>query len=90
MKRTRREMETIILMNAEESTVEVYTADPVYMRKCDKLCAIDPENWRLVKEENDSKTYVCYDKRLIGLRRHTAPSAPFSRKDTVNHGEKNA
>lgn len=71
MKRTRREMETIILMNAEESTVEVYTADPAYMRKCDTLCAVDPENWRLIKEENDSKTYET-TKPYVTLRKKKA------------------
>lgn len=68
MKRTRREMETIILMNAEESTVEIYTADPTYMRKCDKLCETDPENWKLVKETEDSKTYET-TKPFVTLRK---------------------
>ena len=40
-KRTKLEMETIILMNAAEDTVEVYTCDPVYMRKCDRLVESD-------------------------------------------------
>ena len=67
-KRTKLEMETIILMNAAEDTVEVYTCDPVYMRKCDALCEADPDNWKLVKEENESKTYLT-GKVNIGLRK---------------------
>ena len=67
-KRTKYEMETIILMNAAEDTVEVYTADPVYMRKCDALCEVDPDNWKLVKEENESKTYQTR-KANVGLRK---------------------
>lgn len=80
-------METIILMNAEESTVEVYTADPVYMRRCDKLCAIDPENWRLVKEENDSKTYLCNSKKLVSLRRAVKATPNSGSFKPQNHGE---
>ena len=67
-KRTKYEMETIIHMNAAEDTVEVYTADPVYMRKCDALCEVDPDNWKLVKEENESKTYQTR-KANVGLRK---------------------
>lgn len=67
-KRTKYEMETIILMNAAEDTVEVYTADPVYMRKCDALCKSDPGSWKLVKEESDSKTYQTR-KVNVGLRK---------------------
>ena len=67
-KRTKLEMETIILMNAAEDTVEVYTCDPVYMRKGDALGEADPDNWKLVKEENESKTYLT-GKVNIGLRK---------------------
>lgn len=72
-KRTKYEMETIILMNAAEDTVEVYTADPVYMRKCDSFCEIDPEHWKVVKAENDSKTYETI-KACITLRKKVTPN----------------
>lgn len=66
--RTNLERETIILMNAAEKKVEVWTADPVYMRKCDKLVAEDPDNWKLVKETDDSKTYET-TKPFVKLRK---------------------
>jgi hypothetical protein len=75
--RTNLERETIILMNAAEQRVEVWTADPVYMRKCDKLVAADPENWKLVKEEADSKTYET-TKPFVKLRKKRPVSGtPF-------------
>jgi len=39
---TRLEQETIVNFNAAEDTASVYTADPVYMRKLDKLCEREP------------------------------------------------
>ena len=68
MNLTRVEQETVILMNAAESAVEVYTADPVYMRKFDKLCEAAPENWKLVKQNEYSKTYSCSSKKLVSFR----------------------
>ena len=40
------EMETIIGFNAAEETVELYTADPVWMRKLDKLASQNPEKFK--------------------------------------------
>lgn len=81
--RTNEERETIILMNAARNTVEVYTADPVYIRKCDKLVAADPENWKLVKETEDSKTYET-TKPYIKLRQKRAASGrPFKPTETA-------
>ena len=40
------EMETIIGFNAAEETAELYTADPVWMRKLDKLVAQNPEQFK--------------------------------------------
>ena len=86
-KRTKLEMETIILMNAAEDTVEVYTCDPVYMRKCDALCEADPDNWKLVKEENESKTYLT-SKVNIGLRRKVS-RGPINKNSLDNLRKKN-
>lgn len=86
-KRTKLEMETIILMNAAEDTVEVYTCDPVYMRKCDRLVESDPDNWKLVKEENESKTYLT-SKVNIGLRRKVS-RGPINKNSLDNLRKKN-
>ena len=37
MRLSRYEKETIILLNAAEDTASIYTADPVWKRKLDKL-----------------------------------------------------
>lgn len=35
---SRHEQETHIYFNREDKTMEIYTADPVWMNKLDKLC----------------------------------------------------
>ena len=42
------ERETIITFNAAEDTAEVYTADPVYIRKLDKLCEQFPDTYKFL------------------------------------------
>ena len=46
---TRTEMETTITFDAEEKIAHIYPADPVYIRKFDKLTAEDPETWHCVE-----------------------------------------
>ena len=52
------EKETIILFNAEEKTAEIYTADPVQIRRLDSLCAEFPDTYKLKKQDEISKTYT--------------------------------
>ena len=59
---TRLEQETIVNFNAAEDTASVYTADPVYMRKLDKLR--EPASYKLVKQDKDGKWYKM-PKRLV-------------------------
>lgn len=66
------ERETIITFNAAEDTAEVYTADPVYIRKLDKLCERFPDTYKFMEELSDkrckeSKTYSM-PKRLVKFR----------------------
>lgn len=61
---TRLEQETIVNFNAAEDTASVYTADPVYMRKLDKLCEREPVSYKLVKQDKDGKWYEM-PKRLV-------------------------
>lgn len=67
MKLTRYEQETIINANAEDKTAVVYTADPVYMRKLDALVAKHPETYKVIKENDISKTYE-FPKKLLQFR----------------------
>lgn len=70
------ERETIITFNAAEDAAEVYTADPVYIRKLDKLCEQFPETYKFVSEQSytilparyvEAKTYSM-PKRLVKFR----------------------
>lgn len=94
MNRTRIEQETTILMNAEEKTVEIYSADPAWIRKLDKLCKIAPDYWKVVKVQADSKTYIGTDKNFVSLRSKPRPGhAPSQRSlDILNelHKRKSA
>lgn len=61
MKRTKYEQETIINLNAEESFAEVYTCDPVWIRKMDSLCKRQPKQFsaqesRTVPSGTESRT----------------------------------
>ena len=72
------ERETIINFNAAEDTAEVYTADPVYIRKLDKLCEQFPDTYKFMAELSakrckESKTYLM-PKRLVKFR------SPVTRK----------
>jgi hypothetical protein len=61
---TRLEQETIVNFNAAEDIASIYTADPVYMRKLDKLCEREPMSYKLVKQDKDGKWYEM-PKRLV-------------------------
>lgn len=69
---TRREQETIISFNAAEDTVELYTADPVYIRKLDKLAEKNPEQFKpgrvgTYQGEIVAKRYI-FPKRFLSIR----------------------
>lgn len=69
---TRYEQETIINFNAEEDTAELYTADPVWMRKLDKLLEQNPEQFKPGRSEKYegkiiAKRYIL-PKRFISIR----------------------
>ena len=61
---TRIEQETIVNANAEEKMAEVYTADPVMIRKLDKMVEKYPDQYKVIKEDDVSKTYQ-FPKKLI-------------------------
>lgn len=67
MRLSRYEKETIILLNAAEDTASIYTADPVWKRKLDKLVEKSPQCYQCAKADEVSKTYSM-PKRFISLR----------------------
>ena len=58
MKLSRYEQEVVINLNADEDEATVYTANPAWIRKMDKLCNEFPEVIRLKSWTEVSKTYV--------------------------------
>ena len=69
---SRYEQEVTIGFNAAEDMAELYTADPVWMRKLDKLVEQNPEQFKpgrveTCKEEIVAKRYS-FPKRFITIR----------------------
>ena len=66
------EQEVTIGFNAAEDTAEIYTADPVWIRKMDKLAQQNPEQFRPGKVETYQGEIVAkrytFPKRLISIR----------------------
>lgn len=57
MKLSRYEQETIVNYNAGEQTATLYTRDKVVMRKLDTLVADFPDTYKLIRQDEISKTY---------------------------------
>ena len=64
---TKYEKETIINFNEEECIASLYTCTKHVMSKMDKLCKCYPNDFKLTKQDSDSKTYE-FDKRFITIR----------------------
>lgn len=69
---TREEQEVIITTSAADELAEVYTADPIYMRRLDKRVEQDPGNYKVKNRNTYSATYTM-PKRLLQFRLPTAP-----------------
>ena len=63
-KLTREEQEVIITMSAVDNLAEVYVADPVYMRRLDKLVEKDPNSYKVKSRNAYSATYTMPKKLL--------------------------
>ncbi len=63
---------TIGFNNAAEGTAEIYTADPVWIRKMDKLVQQNPEQFRLGRVETYQGEIVAkrytFPKRFVSIR----------------------
>lgn len=68
---TKQEMETIINFDDSSNEAIIYTCNKSIMRKLDKNCAKCPEQYKLVKEDEYSKTYTTSNKKNIkfGIKR---------------------
>ena len=68
MKLSRYEQETIVNYNAGEQTATVYTRDKAVMRKLDTLVTDFPDTYKLIEQDEVSKTYS-FPKSYISYRK---------------------
>ena len=67
------EMETVISYDRSSGTASIYTADPVVMRRLEKLCE-NAKEFLEVKRDEYGRWYQC-PKALIGIRKPRQLSA---------------
>ncbi len=67
MKLSKYEQEIVINFNAEEDSAVLYTANPKWIRKMDGLVKKNPQLFKLVREDEVSKTYQ-FPKKLVCIR----------------------
>lgn len=76
---TRAERETVIRFDAEERIAHIYTADPVYIRRLDKLCEEDPE------------TYKCVEVDTLGyFKKYVAPADRIAFRKSSSDAQREA
>ena len=68
MKRSKYEMETILLYNEEESTSSVYTHDPKLIAKLERLSAKYPNLVYPDRKEHEGAVSYIVPKRCVGVR----------------------
>lgn len=73
MKLSRYEQETVVNYNAGEQTATVYTRDNAVMRKLDTLVSDFPDTYKLVEQDEVSKTYS-FPKSYVSYRKPRAVS----------------
>ena len=73
MKLSRYEQETIVSYNAGEQSANIYTRDKAVMRKLDTLVADFPATYKLMKQDEVSKTYS-FPKSFVSYRKPRAVS----------------
>lgn len=76
------ERETIINFNDAEKTASIYTCSQSLIRKLDILCEKYPDQYKLDTMDSVSKTYTCFNKKLIAIR------APVKRKELTDEERK--
>ncbi len=67
MKLSKYEQEIVINFNAEEDSAVLYTANPKWIRKMDGLVKKNPQLFKLVRQDEVSKTYE-FPKKLVCIR----------------------
>ena len=84
---SRYEQELHIMMNREDDTMEIYTSDPVYMRKLSKLKA-----YRKTREHRNGGEVVAMefvaDKKLFTLRGKPVEGRPMTEEQKAAAAER--
>lgn len=84
---TRAEQETIINFNAAENTAELYTSDPVWIRKMDKMVESNPEQFKVGKGETYQGDIVAkrysFPKQLLTIRKKKRELTDEQRKEAA-------
>ena len=65
---SRYEQEVNINFSADDTVATVYAANPVYIRKLEKLAQEFPEDYKLIKKDTVSVTYEV-SRRLVSIRK---------------------
>ena len=83
-KLSKNEIETHIRWDAEEKVAHIFTCDPIYIRKLDKLCQSCSEYKVVRRESNPDSDSVFYEvpAKLISFR------TPVKRVMSEEHREK--
>ncbi len=69
---SRYEQEVVIQFSADDKFATVYSANPVYIRKLEKLSREFPDDYKLIKKDNVSVTYEV-SRKLIAFRKPVPP-----------------
>ncbi len=67
MKLSKEEQEVNISFSPNEGNAVIYTSYPSWIRKMDKLVALNPAGFKCIKSDSISKTYVM-PKEFISIR----------------------
>ena len=89
MRLTKYEQETIINFNAGDEMASVYSQDPVWIRKLDKLVEKSPECYRVSKELGVGREYEMPKKLVVLLSKERAATlTPEQRKEASERMKK--
>ena len=61
------EQETVIGFMRQDDNMEIYTTDSTMITRLDKLVSKNPEQYKVIKQDDISKTYSC-PKKFLSLR----------------------
>lgn len=70
-KLSREEIETHVYWDAQNKVAHLFTCDPVYIRKMDKLCKESPDTYKLEREDRHDDyvgKFYTFPSKLVSFR----------------------